>query len=410
MYIIELIRQIFHELWARKLRSFLALFGIIWGTVAVVLLLSLGQSFYQQNSKRIESLASGSIMVFPGVSSLPYQGYPAGRKIHLKADDVMMLRTAIPELAQVTPVMFSMLKLSHAGHQKYTAIAGVGADYGSMLSINANSPGRFINYIDVSTHAKIIFLGDSLAQYLFPHGSALGKTIKLAGVPFVVVGILDSSEGSVVGSGNWNQRRAFIPYTTFIDFQGNADVFRFFGQPKSPSYNAYVTRRIFSVLGEKYHFSSTDDKALQVPDFGKMLVFFKWFFAAVRIFLGFCGALTLAVGGIGVANIMFLIVLERTREIGLRMALGAPDIFIMWQILLESFLIVALGGFIGFIVSAVALWSLRYIGLPSWLGVPHLSLLSVGVTIIILLILTVLSGFFPARRAATMQPVDALSF
>lgn len=410
MYCIELIQQITHELWARKLRTFLALFGIIWGTCAVVLLLALGQSFYQANSKRIEALASGSIMVFPGVSGMAYQGYPLGRKIHLKASDVMMLSDAIPELTQVSPVLFSMLKLSHQGHQKYTAVAGVGSDYGSMLSVKAQSPGRFINYIDVNTSAKIIFLGDTLAQYLFPHQSALGKIVKLAGVPFKVVGVLDSREGSVVGGSSWNQRRAFIPYTTFINLQGNVDVFCFFGQPKDPSYNNYVKKRIFSVLGKKYHFSSTDDKALQVPDFGKMLVFFKWFFAAVRIFLGFSGALTLAVGGIGVANIMFLIVLERTREIGLRMALGASDAFIMSQILLEAFLIVTFGGVLGFILSAISLWSLRYIGLPSWFGVPTLSLSSVCVTIVILLLLTVLSGFFPARRAATMQPVDALSF
>ena len=142
----------------------------------------------------------------------------------------------------------------------------------------------------------------------------------------------------------------------------------------------------------------------------KAFDFFQWFFKSINLFLGFCGLLTLAVGGISVANMMFLIVTERTPEIGLKLALGAKDKHILGQVLLESFVIVFLGGLLGFLVSSLVLISLADISLGGWLGTPSLSIPVLIGTVIILAFVALLSGFFPALRASRLQPVEALSF
>jgi putative ABC transport system permease protein len=138
-------------------------------------------------------------------------------------------------------------------------------------------------------------------------------------------------------------------------------------------------------------------------------VFFTWFFRVVELFLGFCGLLTLSVGGLGTANMMFLIVAERTHEIGLRMALGAKQAHILWQFVLETLLLVSMGGIIGALVSIGILFSMRAYGLPEWLGIPHISFGTALSTIFILAFVGLVAGFFPARRAANMEPVRALT-
>ena len=161
-------------------------------------------------------------------------------------------------------------------------------------------------------------------------------------------------------------------------------------------------------LGYLYHFSPDDTNALMFYDTLKIFNFFNWFFVGIQLFLGLCGSLTLAVGGLGVANIMFLIVTERTKEIGLRMAVGARDSHILIQILCEALILVVLGGLFGITLSYLTVFILQFITLPAWIGKPTISLSIAFITIAVLAMIGVLAGYFPAKRASRMDPVDAL--
>jgi putative ABC transport system permease protein len=184
----------------------------------------------------------------------------------------------------------------------------------------------------------------------------------------------------------------------------------FSAMPKKVSEALMVKQGVKNYLANLLHYNPADTGALNSPDLTKLMRYFTIFFLAIEVFLGFCGLLTLIVGGISVANMMFLMVTERTREIGLRMALGAKRKNILFLVLLETFLIVALGGFAGIVFSKAVVLIFDNVALPSWLGQPHIHSWTMMITVLILFLVTFLAGIFPARSASRMQPVDALSF
>jgi putative ABC transport system permease protein len=260
----------------------------------------------------------------------------------------------------------------------------------------------------VSKAQYVVVLGESINKSVFKGEKAIGKMITLWGIPFTVIGVLKDSAGS--GGAGWLSQKAMIPYTTMIQIKGNLDVGMFSAMPKKVSEALMVKQGVKNYLANLLHYNPADTGALNSPDLTKLMRYFTIFFLAIEVFLGFCGLLTLIVGGISVANMMFLMVTERTREIGLRMALGAKRKNILFLVLLETFLIVALGGFAGIVFSKAVVLIFDNVALPSWLGQPHIHSWTMMITVLILFLVTFLAGIFPARSASRMQPVDALSF
>jgi len=256
---------------------------------------------------------------------------------------------------------------------------------------------------------RVVFLGDTLAKKLFPQEEAVGRTVLVDGRPFTVIGVLQKKIQSSSYSGP-DADRAFIPYTTFIAIWGDWNVDNVLVQPNPPRDSEGMKKAIYTYLGQKYRFDPGDEGALGMWDTVERDRFTDWFFWGLQAFLGLAGALTLGAGGIGVANVMFLIIRERTREIGVRMAVGAQEWHIMGQVMLEALLIVGLGGSAGFLFSALVIWVLQVAPLPEWLGNPELSPLAALSTLGVLSLVGVLAGYFPARRAARMDPVRALGF
>ncbi len=412
MYFTNLLKQTLRDMLQHKTRSILAIFGIVWGTVAVVLLLALGQGFYTASKAGMMSFAQGALLGFVGSTSMPYQGLPTGRAIHLKAADIFLLAKAVPQIKYFSPILTQQknVTLAYQGQQDSNVrLHGITPDYATLVNFNTGFAGRFINNLDVQQARPVIFIDEAIKKQLFPQdNSVIGKSILLQGIPFTIVGFLPKLPHNTIGMGYANN--AMIPYTTYIQVFGNQDVSMFSVMPDYPSQTASLQQSVLQYLAYQFHFNPNDKSALQFFDVTNLLQFFNFFFRTVEIFLGFCGAMTLGVGGVGLANTMYLIVTQRTAEIGLRMALGARDWQIMLQFLLESSLLVFIGCLLGFLLSALGLSILHYMTLPEWLGQPNLSPMVVIATLSVLAIVGLTAGYFPARQAAKMTPMEALSF
>jgi putative ABC transport system permease protein len=215
-----------------------------------------------------------------------------------------------------------------------------------------------------------------------------------------VIGVLSKSEG-------WRED-VYISYKSYEALYDNKYVGVFFVFPKPDTDPLQFEQSLRSYFAHKYHFDKNDKGALQLWGSTKMFQFIRWFFVGLQLFLGACGMMILAVGSIGVANIMFLIVTERTYEIGLHKAVGATDRQILLQLLFEALIIIGIGGCLGIGIALGAITILQQVTLPDWIGVPVISWTTVGITIFALGLIGLIAGYFPARRAARMDPIDAL--
>lgn len=403
----DLIRQIFLSLFRHKLRSSLALIGIIWGTVAIILLLALGNGFYAANIKNLSFLNNGTLFIWTGTTSKPFAGLPPGQTLHIQENILRSITQNIKKIKSYSPVYVNEKNAFQSPVNGKIMVQGVAPSFSEMQHFQSEEGGRFINDLDMAQINRVAFIDAQVKKTFFGEKKATGSFIYIDGIPFMVIG---SEEPNQKGMMMWMTNSIYIPSTTFLSLWGPQDVNLFFILPNSVNDASLIKNNLKNMLAMQYQFDPTDEEALMIPNMENAQVFFKWFFRVIEIFLGFCGVLTLSVGGLSIANMMFLIVTERTREIGLRLALGAQDFHLMLQFMLETLIIVGLGGGLGFMFSFFCISVLQNLSLPEWLGSPHISLLTVIITIGILVFVAIAAGFFPARKAAYMKPVEALSF
>ncbi|MBN2689577.1 MAG: ABC transporter permease [Gammaproteobacteria bacterium] len=403
--LINVLKQILIDLWTHKLRSFLALFGIMWGTISVIMLLAVGNGFQVASYRNMMRLVDGTFFLIPGSLSKSYRGNPSGRVINAKVNIMYQIVDKVHNIKEITPVFQKRSDLNVANKKRAKDVYGVSSAFARLQKIDLINSSRFINKLDVLNKSRVVVLGSKVKEQLFGDDLALGKSITINHVRFLVIGVI--KEGTKKAY-DWYRNRAIIPYSTYITMFGNENVPYFIVLPKASADSNVVENNIRAFFARHYNFSFNDKHALNIFSTTKFFQFMRWFFIGIKLFLGLCGALTLAVGALGVANIMFVIVTERRSEIGLKMALGARRQQILSQIMLEALLIVFLGGLFGFVISSFTILLIILIGTPDWMGVPAMSFDAAVVTIFILALLAVAAGFFPAKQAASMDPVEAL--
>jgi putative ABC transport system permease protein len=403
----ETFRQLFRDVRSQKLRTFLTIFGIVWGTVAVTLLLAFGQGLHKQMIKNTAGLGDRIAIAWPGLTSMTFEGLGRGRRIRVREEDIEAIRRETPGIVSISSEYSDTLKLHYGMKTVAIDSSGVDASFGSMRNLIAQAGGRFINPIDVAEQRRVLFLGDKIAKDIFGDTPAVGKTVLYGGSPFLIVGVLQEK----VQNSSYNSRdegRAYMPGSTFRALTGVKYVNNFIYQPVSASQSEAVTDAVRATLARSLRFDSKDKEALSVWDTAEEFKFLDIFFLSFRLFLGIVGCFTLIVGGIGVSNIMNVVVEERTKEIGIKMALGARQGWILRQFLLETVLITAMGGAIGFLISFAICQVVPKLGGTEFIGVPELSFSVALLTAIVLGATGLLAGYFPAREASRLDPVVAM--
>ncbi len=411
-----LLEEFFGDLKAQRTRAFLTFFAVTWGALAVVLLLAFGEGLKRTIRDGLLGAGERIFMIYGGETSKNFAGLGQGRRIRLVEDDLQLLMDAIPE-ADRGSVSYGRWGSSYQmGKTRTNAfLEGVGTDHEVMRHMEAAQGGRFINHTDIVQKRRVLFLGNELAERLFGAGvDPIGKTVIIDGLPFTVVGVLKKKFQDSSNNGP-DANRGVIPYSTFQTIYGHRFVNHLIVQPRDASQGPAVKAEIFRVLGQKYRFDPKDERALGMWDFIESEKENLAVGLGIQIFMGMVGAFTLLIAGVGVANIMYVVVKERTHEIGVKLALGARRRHIMAQFMFEAMAIAVSGGLLGLGVAALIVIGVDAI--PSeenpamqYILNPKLSWPIATICVGILMGVGLVAGILPARRAAAVDPVESLRY
>ncbi len=409
-----LITEFLSDIRAQKLRTFLTVMAISWGTFAVVLLLAFGKGVGNKMLEGMLGAGNQIMMVYGGQTSLNYEGLGIGRPIRFTEDDVDLIKRTIPYIEDISP------QYGRYGMQLRTSLTttttygeGVNPGFEIMRTMYPAAGGRFINDRDVIEQRRVIFLGDEIAKRLFGEEDPIGQQLHLDGTPFTVIGVMLPKLQTSMSNGP-DANRAIIPYTTFRNMYSHRYLGSILIRPTDPGRQQEVKDALINLLASKYKFDPTDNTAVPIWDFIEAEKISRNISTGVSIFLFAVGFFTLLIAGVGIANIMYVVVKERTREIGIKKAIGARRIHITSQFIFESLLISFLGGGLGIlaamgVVNLVLAMELKD-GAGEFLGSPVLSDSVMLLTVAVLAVIGFVAGVFPARKAASVEPVESLRY
>ena len=409
-----LLKEFWNDLRTQKTRAFLTMFAIMWGTLSVVLLLAFGEGLGTTMRNGLLNAGDRIFQVYGGETSIVHDGLDKGRPIRLVREDLDLLLKSIPDI-DMGSASFGRwgVALQVGTNRTTTYMEGVSPAFEEMRRMYPAAGGRFLNIQDDINRRRVLFLGSDIARRLFGEVDPIGGEVMLDGLPFTVVGVMQEKLQTSMNNGP-DADRAIIPASTFEAVYGHRYVNHFVLRPRSVEGASRVKSEIYRVLGRKYQFDASDERALGVWDFIEQERQGAVIFFGIQVFLGLVGGLTLLLAGVGVANIMYVTVKERTREFGVKRALGARKYHIKLQVIFEALLISLTGGGVGLGISWAIISAVQAIpnkeGAAEFLANPILAPSVALTTVLVLTMIGLLAGFFPARRAARVEPVEALRY
>jgi putative ABC transport system permease protein len=408
-------RDLFHEAYDamrhNRRRTALTMLGMGWGIATVVMLLAYGDGFGQAFANIFANFGTKLTIVVPGKTSMQAGGQKSGVQIRFTQDDVEALATNLPQVTHITPEVEKQVNVQYDTRVFTFPVSGNDPDVILIRALKLGQ-GRFYNMEDQNQHARVAVIGSEAKEKLFSGRNALGEHIRLDGLSFEVVGVLSAK----MQEGNDDINRVvYIPFTTMSDLKDTHYLDSIWFNYDTPEYER-IEPAVRSIMASQHKFSQTDRQAVRVFNLMMQLHQFEIISLGLKILMGFIGALTLGIGGVGLMNIMLVSVTQRTREIGVQKALGAQRWYILMQFLAEALTITFIGGVLGVILAYVVAFSVGRLTLYSAFAKNGEAgdirlIIAPGTLIASTLILGavgLISGMVPALRASRMDPIEAL--
>jgi putative ABC transport system permease protein len=407
----DLLREAYGAMRHNRRRTALTMLGMAWGIATVVMLLAYGDGFGQACANIFANFGTKLVIVVPGRTSMQAGGQKAGVLVRLTLEDVETLITNLPQITYITP---EVSKQAHIQYDTRVFDFSVSGNYPNVPSIRALKlgQGRFYNAEDQMQHARVAVIGSEAKEKLFSGRNALGERIRLDGLSFEVIGVLSAK----MQEGNDDINRViYVPFTTMSDLKDTHYLDSVWFTYQTPEYER-LEQSVRSILAVPHKFNQTDHQAVRVFNLMMQVHQFEIITLGLKVLMGFIGTLTLGIGGVGLMNIMLVSVTQRTREIGVQKALGAPRRYILLQFLAEALTITFIGGVLGVILAYVVALSVGRLTLYSAFAkngeAGDIRLIIAPGTLIaatlILGLVGLVSGMVPAFRASRLDPIEAL--
>ncbi|EGQ9138092.1 MULTISPECIES: ABC transporter permease [Vibrio] len=419
-------RQIFQEMAAEKLRLGLTILAVAWATLCIAAMLAVGEGIRQGVLKTAQNGNGNLIYLTGGMATVDHGAFHQGKFLTLKMDDSEIVR-ALPDVKSVAPTAKWKERITVGDRNSWQEPLAVTSEFQSMTNLVPMAGGRWLNPLDQKETRKVVVLGYELAADLFNPNedfswfatvtlqvNPVGKKVKIGNEEFTVVGVLEKNSAQIE-MGDLINYSSFVPLATWKRFHVNGEIGGINVQPQANVDREALAKTIRQVIARKHGASVSDEQIVQVDDMFLKQKSMQQFLIGLQSFLGIIGFVTLAVAGVGIANVMYATVKRSTRDIGVRMAVGATPTAIRMHYLVQSLLTMLMGGALGLavtyaLVSAISSIPLEGNAFYEQLGkpVPELSWVVVAIVILTLMIIGVASAWLPANRAAKVSPLEAL--
>jgi putative ABC transport system permease protein len=410
----DLLRDTLATLWAHKRRTLLTMFGIAWGIISITVMIAAGEGLGDGIQKNQQTFGKDVMIVFSGRTSMQAGGARAGRLIHWGEEDYLQVAAESPACKYSMPELGSDVQVRTVYNSGTIPVVGSLPPFSEIRSV-ATAQGRFYNDEDNENARNVAFLGSDTKKQLFAEHEALAQTIWMNGVPYTVIGVMKSKNQNSSYDG-FDTRKIFIPFNAMRrDFPNKPPsvehtVDRLLIAPWSVETHKDCVRQLRRTLARLHNYDPRDEEAASIWDTVKNAEANRMIIVGMEIFMGAVGIATLFLGGLSVMNVMLVSVRERTREIGVRMALGATRRSILRQFFLETIFVVSLSGGVGLFLSYGFCALVNLLPMPPFFSGMLTNWRIGAMSVVLLALIALLSALYPANRAASVDPIEALRF